>query len=61
MRNAGKVLTRSMILEHVWESDTNQLTNTVDVHINYLRNKIDRRFGIKIIKSVHSLGYKIAV
>jgi len=60
MRNAGKVLTRSMILEHVWESDTNQLTNTVDVHINYLRNKIDRQFGIKMIKSVHSLGYKIA-
>lgn len=59
MRNSGKVLTRSMILEHVWESDTNQLTNTVDVHVNYLRNKIDRRFGIKIIKSVHSLGYKI--
>lgn len=60
MRNAGKVLTRSMILEHVWESDTNQLTNTVDVHVNYLRNKIDRQFGVKMIKSVHSLGYKIA-
>jgi two-component system copper resistance phosphate regulon response regulator CusR len=61
MRNAGKVLTRSMILEHVWESDTNQLTNTVDVHINYLRNKIDHHFGIKMIKSVHSLGYKIVI
>lgn len=59
MRNADKVLTRSMILEHVWESDTNQLTNTVDVHVNYLRNKIDRQFGVKMIKSVHSLGYKI--
>jgi DNA-binding response OmpR family regulator len=60
MRNSGKVLTRSMILEHVWENDTNQLTNTVDVHINYLRNKIDRQFGVKMIKSVHGLGYKIA-
>lgn len=61
MRNAGKVLTRNMILEHVWESDTDQFTNTVDVHINYLRNKIDRPFGINLIKSVHSLGYKIAI
>jgi DNA-binding response OmpR family regulator len=59
MRNAGKVLTRNMILEHVWESNTDQFTNTIDVHINYLRNKIDRPFGIHMIKSVHSLGYKI--
>jgi len=59
MRNNNKILTRSMIFEHVWESDVNQLTNTVDVHINYLRNKIDKHFGIKMIKSVHGLGYKI--
>jgi len=61
MRNTGKVLTRSIILEHVWGSDINQLSNTVYVHINYLRNKIDRRFGVKMIKSVHSLGYKLTI
>lgn len=59
MRNRGRVLTRSMILEHVWESDTDPITNTVDVHINYLRGKIDRPFTDQLIKTVHGLGYKI--
>lgn len=48
-----------MILEHVWESDTDPITNTVDVHINYLRDKVDRPFGDKLIRTVHGLGYKI--
>ncbi len=59
MRNRGRVLTRSMILEHVWDSDTDPITNTVDVHINYLRDKIDRPFPTQLIKTVHGLGYKI--
>lgn len=59
MRNQGQVLTRSMILEHVWESDTNPITNSVDVHINSLRKKIDKPFGTSLIKTVHCLGYKI--
>ncbi len=59
MRNRGIVLTRSMILEHVWESDTDPITNTVDVHINYLRDKIDKPFPTQLIKTVHGLGYKI--
>jgi DNA-binding response OmpR family regulator len=59
MRNKNKILTRSMIFEHVWNSDDKKQTNTVDVHINYLRNKIDKKFGVKMIKSVHGLGYKI--
>lgn len=61
MRNKGRVLTRPMILEHVWESDTDPITNTVDVHINSLREKVDRPFGTSIIKTVHGLGYKAEV
>ena len=59
MRNAGQTLTRGMILEHVWDSSTDPITNTVDVHINYLRDKVDRPFGTKLIKTAHGLGYKI--
>jgi len=55
MRNRGRVVTRSMVLEHVWDSDTDPATNTVDVHINSLRGKI----GKPLIKTVHGLGYKI--
>ena len=59
MRNSGRVVTRSMILEHVWDSAVDPITNTVDVHINYLRKKMDKPFNKKLIKTIHSLGYKI--
>lgn len=59
LRNRGRVLTRSMILEHVWGAYTDPLTNTVDVHIKYLRDHIDRSFAKNLIKTVHGLGYKI--
>lgn len=59
MRNKGRVVTRSMILEHVWESSVDLLTNTIDVHINALRDEIDRPFGVSLIRTVHGLGYKI--
>jgi DNA-binding response OmpR family regulator len=59
LRNAGKVLTRNMILEHVWDSSYDSLGNTVDVHVKYLRDHIDRMFHKKLIKTVHGLGYKI--
>lgn len=59
MRNAGKVLSRSMILDYVWEDEPDALTNVVDVHIKYLRDRIDKPFGKKLIKTVHGLGYKI--
>ncbi len=59
MHNKGRVLTRSMILEHVWDSSTDPITNTVDVHINSLREKVDKPFGTSLIKTVHGLGYKI--
>lgn len=61
MRNQGIVVTRSMILEHVWNSETNPMTNTVDVHIKSLRDKVDRPFQESLIKTVHGLGYKIEI
>ncbi|HWY79258.1 MAG TPA: response regulator transcription factor [Candidatus Sulfotelmatobacter sp.] len=58
-RNVGSVITRDMILNHVWESDTDALTNIVDVHIKYLRDQIDKDFNKKLIKTVHGIGYKL--
>lgn len=58
MRNPGKVLTRGMILEHVWDSSYESVANIVDVHVNYLREKIDRPFRTKLIKTIYGLGYK---
>ncbi|HVO28544.1 MAG TPA: response regulator transcription factor [Candidatus Paceibacterota bacterium] len=59
MRNPGTTFTRSMILEHVWETTTDPFTNTVDVHIRFLRRKIDDDRKTKLIKTVHGYGYKI--
>lgn len=61
VRNSGKVLTRSMILDHVWDSSYDAFTNIVDVHINYLRARIDKPFPKKLIKTIHGLGYKLEV
>lgn len=61
MRNSGRVVTRSMILEHVWESEIDPVTNTIDVHIKSLRDKVDRPFKKSLIKTVHGLGYKLEV
>jgi DNA-binding response OmpR family regulator len=58
-RNQGKVVTRSMILDHVWDSSYDTFTNIVDVHINYLRHQLDKNFSKKIIKTVHGVGYKL--
>lgn len=59
IRNTGAVLSRGMILDHVWDSESESLTNIVDVHIKYLRDQVDRPFEKKLIKTVHGLGYKI--
>lgn len=59
MRNVGKVMTRSMILDHIWDSSNETLNNVVDVHVKYLRDRIDRNFDKKLIKTVHGYGYKI--
>jgi len=59
MRNPGVTLTRGMILEHVWDMNADPFTNTVDVHIRFLRQKIDVGHRVKLIKTVHGYGYKI--
>ena len=57
MRNAGTVVTRTMITEHVWEIDFDTSTNVIDVYINYLRNKIDCGQQNKLIHTVRGRGY----
>lgn len=61
MHNPGRTLTRQMIVDHVWESGDGMWTNAVDVHVKYLRDKIDRPFKTHFIKTVHGVGYKLEV
>jgi len=57
MRNPGRVLSKTMILEHVWDYSFDPQTNVVDVLICRLRNKIDRNFEPKIIQTIRGVGY----
>jgi two-component system copper resistance phosphate regulon response regulator CusR len=59
MRNHGRPLSRTMIVEHVWDMDYDGLTNIVDVYIRHLRSKIDDRFALKLIQTVRGIGYMI--
>lgn len=58
--NHGRILTRSMILDHVWESGKEGWNNTVDVHIKLLRDKVDRPFGKSLIKTAYGVGYTLS-
>ena len=58
MLNANTVITRTMISEHVWNENFDSFTNVIDVYVNYLRNKIDKKpFGKKLIHTVRGTGY----
>lgn len=59
MRNPGRIITREMILNHVWTNVYESFTNTIDVHIKYLRDQVDKPFNKKLIKTVYGFGYKI--
>ena len=59
MRNKGRPLSRTMIVEHVWDMDYDGLTNIVDVYIRHLRSKIDDKFAQKLIHTVRGIGYMI--
>jgi two-component system copper resistance phosphate regulon response regulator CusR len=59
MRNAGRVLTRAMISEHVWNYDFDTGTNVIDVYVNYLRRKIDSGRKKKLIHTVRGSGYAL--
>ena len=57
MRNSGRPLTKSLIIEHVWDIHFDSVSNVVEVHINSLRNKIDREFAPPLIHTVRGVGY----
>jgi DNA-binding response OmpR family regulator len=57
LRNARRTVTRTMIIEHVWDIHFDSVSNVVDVHINSLRNKIDRGFTPALIHTVRGVGY----
>lgn len=59
MRNPDRVLTRTMIAEHVWDYDFDSMTNVIDVYVNYLRRKIDSDREPKLIHTVRGVGYML--
>ena len=61
MRNRGRPLSRTMIVEHVWDMDYDGLTNIVDVYIRHLRTKVDDRYPQKLIHTVRGIGYMVDV
>ena len=61
MRNPGRVLTRTMIAEHVWDYDFDPMTNVIDVYVNYLRKKIEAGGEPKLIHTVRGVGYVMKV
>ncbi|OMP30532.1 response regulator transcription factor [Mangrovimonas sp. DI 80] len=61
MKNKNKVLSRVDLLENVWDINFNMGTNVVDVYVNYLRNKIDKKFKSKLIHTVVGMGYILKV
>jgi DNA-binding response OmpR family regulator len=61
MRNAGRRITRNMIIEYVWKLSPDTMTNVVDVYVNYLRKKIDDGAHVKLIHTVRGVGYEFGV
>jgi DNA-binding response OmpR family regulator len=61
MRNEGRVLTRTMIAEHVWDYNFDTFTNVIDVYVNHLRKKIDKNFPCKLLHTLRGVGYVMRV
>lgn len=59
MRNKGRIITQTMIIDHVWDMNFDGLSNVVNVYINHLREKIDKGFPQKYIHTIRGVGYKI--
>jgi two-component system OmpR family response regulator len=59
LRHPGQVLTRTRILEHVWDYTYDSVSNVVDQYVGYLRRKIDRPFGITQLETVRGVGYRL--
>jgi DNA-binding response OmpR family regulator len=60
MRNGGRPVTKSLIIEHVWDIHFDSVSNVVEVHINSLRNKIDKGFPRPLIHTVRGVGYMLS-
>jgi len=61
LRNAGKVVSKAMIIEHVWGYDFDPMTNVVDVLVSRLRHKVDRDFEAKLIHTYRGIGYALKI
>ena len=59
MSNSGRVLSRTMIIEHVWDHSFDGVTNIVDVYVRHLRNKVDDSLQQKLIRTIRGVGYLI--
>ena len=59
MRSPGRVLTRFQLLEHAWDYSYEHRSNVVDVYVRYLREKLDRPFGVESIETVRGTGYRL--
>jgi two-component system OmpR family response regulator len=59
MRRPGEVVSRFQLLEHVWDYDYENRSNVIDVYIRYLREKVDRPFGVRSIETVRGVGYRM--
>jgi len=61
IRNKNRAVTRAMILEHVWDESSDPYSNTVDVHIKYIRDHVDKKFPTKLIHTVSGVGYMAGI
>src|SRR5215207_1536313 len=59
MRRPGQVLDRFQLLEHAWDGEYENRSNVVDVYVRYLREKVDRPFGVESIETVRGAGYRL--
>jgi len=61
MQNSGKVISRARLLEEVWDRNIFCITNTVDVHVSKLRQKINKHLDNDVIKTIHCVGYILEI
>lgn len=59
LQHARRIVTRTSIIEHVWDIHYDSMTNVVDVYVNYLRNKIDKQFSPPLIRTIRGVGYML--
>jgi len=59
LRRQGEVVSRTELLDHVWDGEYDGVSNVVDVYVKYLRDKIDRRHGLALVQTVRGVGYRI--